>query len=270
MSRFGGYEDQPFVAELYDFIPQYASRGDIDFHLDLARSAGGKVLELGCGTGRVLVPIAAAGYQIVGLDLSEHMLAKCREGVQSQPPEVQERVRVVQGNMVEIELRETFSLVTAPFRPFQHLISVDEQPGCLRCLNRHLEKGGKLVLDLFQVAPRRMHDPAFVEEWEDVPEVELPDGRKLRRTSRTLAFHRAEQYNDVEMAYYVTHRDGRTERLVQAFPFRYFFRYEVEHLLARGGFKVAGLYGNFDKSPLADDSPEMLFVAERCGNVALP
>ena len=57
----------------------------------------------------------------------------------------------------------------------------------------------------------------------------------------------------------------RTERMVQAFPFRYFFRYEVEHLLARAGFEITDIFGNFDKSPLTDDSPEMIFVAEmRC------
>jgi hypothetical protein len=65
----------------------------------------------------------------------------------------------------------------------------------------------------------------------------------------------------VEIIYNVMHPDGRQERLVMAFPFRYFFRYEVEHLLARCGFKVAETYGDFDRSPLQDNSPEMIFVA---------
>ena len=62
---------------------------------------------------------------------------------------------------------------------------------------------------------------------------------------------------------YVTHPDGRTERLTDRFAFRYFFRYEVEHLLARSGFRLVNLYGNFDRSPFVDDSPEMIFVAEK-------
>jgi hypothetical protein len=85
----------------------------------------------------------------------------------------------------------------------------------------------------------------------------------LKRTHRLAALHRAEQYNDIEMIHYVTHPDGHTERLVQAFPFRYFFRYEVEHLLARCGLKVIELFGSFDRSPLEDNSPEMIFVAEK-------
>jgi hypothetical protein len=64
------------------------------------------------------------------------------------------------------------------------------------------------------------------------------------------------------MIYTVTHPDGQKERHVFAFTIRYFFRYEVEHLLARCGFRVSAVYGNFDRSPLQDASPEMIFVAE--------
>ncbi len=125
-------------------------------------------------------------------------------------------------------------------------------------------KGGKLVLDLFQTDPKRINNPKYMEETEDFPEVELPDGGKFRRTHRISAFHRAEQYNDVELIFYVTYPSGKTKRLVQAFPFRYFFRYEVEHFLFRCGFKVVELFGDYDKSPLSNDSPEMIFIAEKC------
>jgi hypothetical protein len=130
-------------------------------------------------------------------------------------------------------------------------------------VNRHLEDGGRLILDIFQTDARRIHDPVFFEEEQIEPETQLPDGRRLRVTSRNTAFHRAEQINDCEIILYVAHPDGRTERLEFAFPLRYFFRYEVEHLLARCGFRVAELYGDFDRSPLRDDSKEMLFIAEK-------
>ena len=79
---------------------------------------------------------------------------------------------------------------------------------------------------------------------------------------RVAAFHRAEQRNDVEMIFGVTHPDGREERLVFAWTLRYFFRYEIAHLLARCGFKVKAQFGNFDRTAILDDSPEMIFVAE--------
>jgi hypothetical protein len=92
-------------------------------------------------------------------------------------------------------------------------------------------------------------------------EYDLPGGRHVVLSERVAAFHRAQQRNDVEMIFRVTHSDGGQERLVMAWTLRYFFRYEVEHLLARCGFKVAAVYGNFDGSGLADISPEMIFVA---------
>ncbi len=261
MSRFDAYEYEPFLSEYYDLVPAYAARADLDFYLDAARSASGKILELGCGTGRILIPTAAAGCEVVGLDISRHMLRACREKLRQQTERVQSRASLLLGDMTDFDLDEKFGLITTPFRSFQHLISVQDQLACLRCVHQHLAPYGKFILELFQTDPQKVTNRAFMQETEDTPDFELPDGRKLRRTSRVVAFHRAEQCNDVELIFYVTHPDGRTERLVQAFPFRYFFRYEVEHLLARAGFEIIDLFGNFDRSLLCDDSPEMIFVA---------
>lgn len=263
MSKFGDYEDKPFLAELYDLVPRYSGRRDLEFYVELCRSAGGKVLELGCGTGRVLMPLANAGMEIVGLDLSTHMLAKCSQNLASQPAEIRNRIELVHASMTDFDLGRQFDAVIIPFRPFQHLVSVSDQLACLKCARRHLRDDGLLAFDVFQVAFSAMTDPRRREESEDLPEFELPDGRKMRRCNRFAATHRAEQYNDLEIIYYLTHPDGRTERLVQGFPFRYFFRYEIEHLLARTGFALVTVYGDFDKSPLADDSPEMIFVARK-------
>jgi SAM-dependent methyltransferase len=265
MASSGGYEDAPWLPEMYDFVPAYAGRPDVDFYVRYATEAGGPVLELGCGTGRVLIPTAQAGCELVGLDLAQNMLARCREKLRAQPTEVRSRVRLVQGDMREFDLGRTFALITTPFRPFQHLITVEDQMACLSCVRRHLSAGGRFILDLFHPHPEKLNNPALHAEQEDTAAVVLPDGRKLRRTYRIVAFHRAEQYSDVELIYYVTNPDGRTERLVHGFPFRYLFRYEVEHLLARAGFRVAELFGGFDRSSLRDDSPEMIFVAVKEG-----
>lgn len=263
MDKYGAYSSQPVVAELYDLVPAYTKLTDRDFYLQYCREAHGKILELGCGTGRILVPAAQAGAAFTGLDLSESMLSRCQQKLRQMPREVQDRVTLVRGNMTDFDLGGTFKLVIIPFRPFQHLVSTEDQLACLQCINRHLDPDGKLVFDVFQVDLNRLCDPRFAEEVEDVPEYEIPDGRRLRRTCRIAAFHRAEQYNDTELIYYLTNNDGHTERIVQAFPFRYFFKYEMEHLLARCGFKIIEMFGDFDKSPLADNSPEMIFVAEK-------
>jgi SAM-dependent methyltransferase len=255
------YED--FVADVYDALPTVSGRADLDFYLDCAAQARGPILELGCGTGRVLMPVAEAGHTICGLDLSAAMLAKCKAKVAALPRELQSRVKLIQADMAAFKLPDRFKLVITPFRPFQHLQSVDEQTACLHAVHEHLAPGGRLILDVFHTDAQRMHDPKFLGERDIAAEVPLPGGRKLRLAERTVAFHRAIQANDVELIHYITHADGRMERRVHAFRMRYFFRYEVEHLLACSGFRIVELFGNFDRTPLADHSPEMLFVAEK-------
>ena len=254
-----------FVADYYDYVPVVAGRRDLDFFLAAVRSYGDPVLELGCGTGRVTLALAQAGYRVAGLDLSDRMLARCNAKRATLPTEVRERVHIVQADMTRFDLSEKSRLALIPFRPFQHLLETQQQIDCLECVHRHLTPGGKLIVDFFQTDPGRMHDPVFHQESDPAQEFTLPDGRRVKMRDRVAAFHRAEQRNDVEMIYYVTHPGGREERLVFAFTIRYFFRYEVEHLLARCGFRVLALYGDFDRSPLADASPEMIFVAERTG-----
>ena len=119
MDEAGGYADYAFVAELYDYVPPYEGRSDVNFFVEAALENGGPVLEVGCGTGRVLIPTARAGVEITGLDLSEHMLAICRERLREEPAEVQERARLVEGDMRDFELGRTLALATNPYRPFQ-------------------------------------------------------------------------------------------------------------------------------------------------------
>ncbi len=265
MSKYGGYEDHEFVADFYDAMYTNPARQDIDFFVDYSRKAGGKTLELGCGTGRVLVPTALAGCEITGLDLSPYMIKKCREKIKRLPREVRKNVLIIQGNMTNFSTGEEYALITIPFRPFQHLIAVNEQKACLNSISKHLSIKGKLVFDVYHPFLPRIPEPKFFMEMEVAPPLTLTDGRVIKRTNRTAAFHRAEQYNDIEFIFYVKYPDGKEERLVQTFPMRYYYRYEIEHLLSLCGFKIVELFGNYDKSKFSDDSPEMIFVAEKTG-----
>ena len=141
MDPAGGYQDYAFVADLYDHVAPYATRPDVDFFVAAAQAAGGPVLEVGCGTGRILIPTARAGVDIVGLDLSPHMLRICQQHLLDEPTAVQSRVRLHQADMRNFDLAQTFTLVTLPFRPFQHLTTVADQLACLASIHRHLAEG---------------------------------------------------------------------------------------------------------------------------------
>ena len=265
MTKSSGYEDLEFVSEFYDAMYNHLARRDIEFFVDYTKKADGKTLELGCGTGRVLIPTATADCEITGLDFSQYMLQKCREKVAELPRKVQKKIHLVQGDMTKFNTGEKYALVTIPFRPFQHLVTVEEQKACLDCIHRHLLEKGKLVFDVFHTYLPRLIDTRYFMEMAVGESLTLPDGRVVKRTERTAAFHHAEQYNDIELIFYVNYPDGRKERLVHAFPMRYFYRYEIEHLLSLCGFKILEFYGNFDKSDFTDESPEMIFVAEKIG-----
>jgi len=265
MDSTGGYEEYAFVADLYDWVVPYRERPDISFFVDAAKEAGSPVLEIGCGTGRVLIPSARAGIDVVGLDASPQMLAVCRERLQQEDVPVQSRVELVQADMRAFELeRGQFTLATLPFRPFQHLVTVEEQRSCLMSIRRHLIEGGRLVFDLFNPSLDALASRQEGQEFGDEPEFSTPDGRRVLRRHRTVSHDRFNQVSHVELIYYVTHPDGREERLVHSFPMRYLFRFEVEHLLIRCGFDVEQIYAGFDKSPYGSRYPgELIFVAQK-------
>lgn len=264
MTDGGGYEEYAFVADLYDFVVPYRNRPDVEFFVEAAREAGGPILEIGCGTGRVLIPTARAGAEIVGLDLSPKMLAICRKGLEQESVAVRSRTQLVQADMRHFDLARSFPLVTVPFRPFQHLISVEDQCSCLESIRRHLATNGRLILDLFNPSLDGLASPQDDREFGDEPPFSTPDGRRVVRRHRTVRQDRFSQVNHVELIYHVTHPDGRAERLVHAFPMRYLFRFEAEHLLARCGFEVERLYAGFDKSAYGSTYPgELIFVARK-------
>lgn len=260
----GGYDEYEFVAEFYDSIVPYVSRADVDFYVEMARASTGAVLEVGCGTGRILIPTAKAGFDIVGLDLSTQMLSICREKLALEPEAVQAKVHLVQEDMRQFNLGRKFGLVTTPFRPFQHLTTVEDQLACLACIREHLNDGGKLILDLFNPSLPHLTEEAFLTEYGSDPEFSMADGRKVVRRERTVSRDPFMQIQDVEFVYYVTHPDGREERLIHRFQMRHLFRFEAEHLLARSGFQVQQVYADYDKSPYGSKYlGELIFVARK-------
>lgn len=261
----GGYTDYAFIADLYDYVVPYHSRPDVAFFVEAAAAAaGGSVLEVGCGTGRILIPTARAGMTITGFDLSTHMLAICRERMLDEPPEVQARVDLVEGDMRSFDLGRKFALITLPFRPFQHLTTVEDQLSCLQTLYRHLQPDGKLILDLFNPSLAGLTVENVGEEIGDEPDFTLPDGRRVTRRSKTISRDLFNQLLQLELIYYVTYPDGREERLVHAFPMRYLYRFEAEHLLVRAGFTVEQLYSDYEKNQYGSHYPgELIFVAKK-------
>jgi SAM-dependent methyltransferase len=263
-------QNQAVSAELYDrlsseFYDYHAKRGDVEFYVGLAKESGGPTLELGCGTGRLLIPTARAGIHITGLDNSEEMLEICRSKLAQESPDVQARVSLVHADMRDFDLEAQFALITIPFGPFNCLVSTEEQIHCLDCIRQHLSDAGTLVMDLWYPNLREL--PASengAEIYTAQTPFKMPDGRNVTWGIRNTSVDYGRQIIYEEMFYSIQHPDGHREQLLYPSPMRYFFRYEVEHLLARTGLRPECIYSDFDKEPFGSKYPsELVFLARK-------
>ncbi len=250
-------DDDPYggvTAAYYDaaYAVLRAPARDVAFYSELARASGGPVLELACGTGRVLLEIAKQGIACAGVDLSPGMLAKLR--AKGAPPSL----RLVQAPMQRFDLgSDRFALIYSAFRGFQHLYSVEDQLACLACVRRHLAPGGAFAFDVFNPRLDRMgasERPEAVGVRFDL------DGEEVVRYERSQ-LDSGKQLIRVGMRYERRRAGGELASEEVEFQMRWFYRYEVEHLLARAGFREVAIYGDFAKQPFRADSPEIVAVA---------
>ena len=207
--------------------------GDAAFYRGLAEEVGGPLLELGCGTGRVLLPIAALGIPCVGVDASPAMLAALRA---KNPPA---NVELVEGRMESIDVgARRFRSVICPFRAFQHLLDVPSQLATLANVRRHLAPGGTFAFDVFDPKLVLLATPTQDERLEATF---MLDGVPIRRYGRA----RPDLANQIlEVTFRFEPPQGERSTTVKL---RWFYRYEIEHLLARAGFTDVTIYGGFDR-----------------------
>jgi SAM-dependent methyltransferase len=252
------YED-PWTAEVYDYQTQ--GRGnDVPFWLSLAEEADDETLEIACGTGRVLLPLARAGVRVTGLDVSKAMLEVARGKLHREPAEVAERVNLIHGDMTEFELGRQFGLVIIPFSAFQVLLTRADQRACLKRCRAHVRPNRLLAIDVFNPHLSRLTLPQPVQEGPE--EFAGPGGEAVRWSGET-EYDLATQTLRSRWRYERTAPGGETTASEHLLELHYFFRFEMEWMLEACGFQVEALYGNFDRSAFAADSPELIFVARR-------
>ena len=251
-------------AEIYDSVYSYVV-DDISFYVEEARSSGGRVLELGCGTGRVALPIAQAGVDIVGLDFSAAMLAEARRKMLDAQP-LSGSLTLIEGDMRDFSLSgdlgqdERFSLAIIPFRGFLSLLTVGDEVRTLMNIKRHLGPGGRLIFNIF------VPDPSMLIQEGDVPyhfrDVADPATGKQFVLWQQNRYDNYSQIVSTRTIIEELDEEGAVrERKYRDFQLRYVHRWEVHHLLRMCGFEVLDLFGDFSRSDFDDNSTEMVWVA---------
>jgi SAM-dependent methyltransferase len=226
------------IARLYD--PWSVSvTEDVRFYVDLAREAGGPVVELGVGTGRIAIPTAAAGVSVIGVDSSRGMLEVCAEAAAAAG--VAELVDLRVGDLADPPVRERVNLVTCPFRAYLHLRSDDERLRALGAARDLLLPGGRLVFDVF--APGE----------DDIAET---NGRWLEREPGI--FERADW--DIETRTLTLSVRGDAGETTMALS--WLSPDEWRDVIERAGLEVVAHYGWFDRRPYrcGEDS---VWIAQR-------
>lgn len=245
------------LADLYDF--DFPITGDVSFWVEMARRANFPVLELGCGTGRLLVPIAKAGILATGIDTSERMLELAAK--KARDAGIEGRLNFAVAEMADFSLDITgYTLCFAARNTFMHLLTKEDQESCLSCVREHLIDGGKLAIDVFN--PK-------LEQVIGVRGVVAHDYTKYhpglkrivtKRTRRTVDPFEQRQHLTFE---YDIVSDDKTDKFSADSELRYFFRSEMTLLLEKNGFVIDEVYGDYDFTPLKSTSSAMIFVATR-------
>ena len=251
--------DYELWAEWYDVVYSTQRRGEVEFHVDLARSSGGPVLEIGAGTGRIAIPTAQAGVDVVGIDLNEPMLARARAKLRKsdEPPG---SVELVRADMRDFDLGRTFPLVTIPARTLLLATTADEQRATLERAAAHLTPEGALALNVFVPDPEILADDS--EEPFEWGEADHPE---TGRRCRLLALNRFDtfaQTNDGLQIVEELDESGAVARRVElAVKIRYVYPSELFEMLDESGLAVSEAYGDFDRSPFSETSTELVCIA---------
>jgi SAM-dependent methyltransferase len=255
--------DQPWaeaaLAELYDLFPFGA---DLPLYLELAAAQGGNVLELCCGSGRVLVPLAQAGHRVVGLDISPPMLALAQAKLDAAGPVVAARAQLVTGDLRSVDLGGGFDLAVLAVKSFAYLTERADQQRALAAIAAQLRPGGLLALDLLHPSLAWLsQSPGSLHQ--DLVQHDPARGLTLARTETTVSTDLASQVRVIRSAYELVAADGGLTKRFVEWRYRFTYRFEAELLLERAGLVVEAVYGGYQREPFRSDSSLMLFLARK-------
>jgi len=239
-------------AERYDLVyGPYGTGEFVAFYRRQVSRYGEPVLELGCGTGRLLIPLAEDGTNLMGIDLAPAMLDVARQKASSRSLEIS----VATADMRNFDLGKKFKLILLPANAMMHLVAREEVDGCLASVLRHLVEGGRFVLEVYNPSLTLLSAPpsarAPVGDY-----VDPKTGVRVVVTSE-VSYDAATQVNHV--TYHYLHGVGGPETTLH-FDMRQFFPQELDALLTHAGFVIEEKYGDRDESKFTSASMRQLVV----------
>lgn len=231
---------------------------DIEAIRMLAAECGDPILELGCGTGRALLPLVQAGYDVTGIDISPALL----DCAASKLKQAGLKAHLVQADLRTFDLPvKTFAFSFCTSNTLMHFTTPADQIAVLRNVARHLRPGGRLFIDLFNPDLVRLFAVDGLTElaghWQD----EQSGAEVLKWCVRKV--DPAEQLQETTFIYEEIFPDGRTQRTICPFTLRYLWRSEAELMIQVAGLRVEEVWGDFDGAPYTSDSEHLILIAAK-------
>jgi SAM-dependent methyltransferase len=239
--------------QLYDLL--FPGGGPAaEFYRAEADRAGGRVLELGCGTGRKVIPIASDGHPCVGLDLSSDMLAEARHRADERGAVVE----WVHGDMRDFDLGRTFDLVFIAANSLLHLHEADDLVSCFRSVGRHLAPGGRLAFDVFNPSVRLLADAVGVRRRRESLSFTDPDRGEVSVDVAETYDARAQ----VTRGTWYLSTASEPDFVVLPLEIRSIFPQELPLLLSRAGLRLVDRFGDWSGGPFTGAEPLQLCLCE--------
>ena len=243
------------VARFYDVIYDKVRAGyDTSYFISKMKSAPGPVLEVGVGTGRFFTEALKAQADIYGIDNSSEMLAQLKQKIDHS-----EHFRISHQDVTSFSLDKKFILIIAPFRVFAHLLTVDQQLAALERIYDHLAPGGIFIFDLYipdlnMLLNGLNNFPDFEGEYE-------PEHTIKRFVTAKADVVR--QISRVTMRFVWDENDGKEKEKEWSFDMRFFWHYELEHLIKRSKLELINIYGDYNENPLGPKSRDFVIKCRR-------
>jgi len=255
-----GSEETDLLVKYYDLVFGISGEAEVAWYLDKARTFGGPVLDLACGTGRLALILAREGLQVTAVDQSAGMLRLFQRKLAVEPAEVWQRVRIRKQHMTDFTLPGKFSTILC-CDAFFHNLTVQEEMDCLSRVAAHLAPGGRFVFNL----PNPMC--SYILDSIEAGGRDLEERGRYSLDDGTLLVEQAQAGNALDQTITTTLRitrydtQGRpVERGRSSWTTRYLFPYEAIHLLYRCGFEVETLEGSYKGDPVREGG-QLVFQA---------
>lgn len=236
------------------------SQKEIDWYVSYAKKTGGPVLELACGTGRLLIEIAKHGFQCDGIDLSQTMLAIAKDHILRLPPEIASLVALHNVDMTDFQFENEFSLIVIADNSFRELTTRVQQLSCLRCVNKHLQRGGTLLVTVRRFEPSRYSNGHRKFDW-SAPLYHPTTNEEVTRRGEIKLVENGKRIVGA-FFYRIIHKNGRETIEKCCFEAPVMLKGDYLTLFSEAGFSTY-VFVDYEEREEDSKNPILCFVCEK-------